>query len=202
MTAALQSGQIDEMSVYRTVALYLINTNPDKEWTISESVVSNAFCCALRAEDTALKKEFDNAIRSLSKDGTLSKSVKAYIHEVNSSDIPPAVELPTFYGADTIKIGVTGDLPVLDYIRSDNQPAGFNTAVLAEISKRIGKNFVLVQIESGARALALTSKEVDVIFWAVTPKDGVLPINFDTPEGVILTEPYFTDDIVHVKLIK
>ena len=109
--------------------------------------------------------------------------------------------MPKFYNDTMIRIGITGDLPLLDYIRPDGIPAGFNTAILAEISKLIGKNFVLVQVDSGSRAIALTSGEVDVIFWAVVPQDNeILPKNFDVPEGVILTEPYFSDKIVHVKL--
>ena len=201
LTAALQSGQIDEMGIYRTVAIYMINNNPNQQWTMSEPVMSNVFCCAMREEDAALKKEFDNAIVTLTKNGTLPKLVKAYVHEFSTSDIPPAIELPTFYGAETIKIGVTGDLPLLDYIRADGLPAGFNTAVLAEISRRLEKNFVLVQIDSGARAIALTSGEVDVIFWAASPKsDENIPADFDKPDGVILTTPYFSDDIVHVRL--
>ena len=202
MTAALQSGQIDEMSIYRTVALYLINNNPNHQWDMSEPIVSDVFCCAMRKEDIVLKKEFDEAILSLTRDGTLSKLVKTYIHEVSTADTPPAVELPTFYGAEMIRIGVTGDLPLLDYISADGMPSGFNTAVLAEISRRIGKNFVLVQVDSGARAIALTSGEVDVIFWAVVPEGDTLPADLDTPDGMILTEPYFSDGIVHVNLIK
>ena len=130
MLAALMAGQIDEISVYRTVAVHLSNTNPDVDWLISEPVVSDVFCCAMREEDVELKREFDAAILQLSKDGTLSKLVKNYIDESNRNDEPPAIELPTFYGAETVRIGVTGDLPLLDYIRPDGMPAGFNTAVL------------------------------------------------------------------------
>ena len=203
LIAGLESGQIDEMSIYRTVALYLSNNNPEFDWEISEPIVSDMFCCAMKESNDALRKEFDDAILTISKDGRLAKLVKTYINEYTRGDVPEPVELPTFYGAPTIKIGVTGDLPLLDYIRPDGEPAGFNTAVLAEISRILGKNFVLVQIDSGARSAALASEQVDVIFWAVSPKSAdVLPKNFDSPEGVILTVPYFSDDIVHVKLGK
>ena len=201
MVAGLKSGQVDEISIYRTVALYLANVNSDVEWEISEPGISDMFCCALKDNNADLKKEFDGAILSMSKDGRLAKIVKTYLDDSEHGQIPDAVELPTFYGKPTIKIAVTGDLPLMDYIRPDGQPAGFNTAVLAEISRTIEKNFVLVQIDSGARAAALSSGLVDVIFWAVSPKSETkLPANFDTPEGMILTAPYFSDDIVHVKL--
>lgn len=201
MTAALKSGQIDMMSTYESVARYLVENDPDFEYEPLSSEFVDIFCCAIREEDAALKKEFDDAILKMTNDGTLSKLVKNYIAEVYFKEQPPIINMPEFYNDTMIKVGVTGDLPMLDYIRPDGIPAGFNTAVLAEISRLIGKNFVLVQVDSGARAVALASKKVDVIFWAVVPQEGgILPQNFDTPEGVILTKSYFSDKIVHVKI--
>ena len=111
--------------------------------------------------------------------------------------------MPHFDGAGTIKVAVTGDLPPLDYMRADGKPAGFNTAVLAAISQQLGKNFELVDVDSGARAAALTSGEVDVVFWVAVPHDEtIVPADFDKPEGMIVTAPYFTDEIVHVQLKK
>ena len=202
MVTALQSGQIDCMSTYESVANY-ISTRNHIEVEELEPAPVDAFCCAMREEDVALKKEFDAAISKIAEDGTLAKLVKTYINDSTRSDTPKVVCMPEFYNSSMIKVGVTGDLPMLDYIRPDGKPAGFNTAVLAEISKRIGKNFILVQVDSGARAVALSSKKVDVIFWAVSPEtDGILPRDFDKPDGVILTVPYFSDKIVHVKLRK
>ena len=202
MLAALQSGQIDALSTYYSVSKYLIARNADLETVPNIPKVSDAFCCALRKEDDALKKEFDDALLKMTADGTLAKLAKTYIEDCDDNE-PPAVEMPTFDGAPTIKIAVTGDLPPLDLVTADGKPAGFNTAVLAAISQLIGKNFEIVDVDSGARAVALTSKEVDVIFWVAVPQNDTLaPPDCDTPEGVILTEPYFTDEIAHVKLKK
>ena len=132
-------------------------------------------------------------------DGTLDALVKKYID--NPSETPQAVDIPNIDGAETIKVGVTGDLPPLDLVLADGTPAGFNTAVLAEISKRIGKNIELIQVDSGARAAALTSKQVDVIFWVVVPADDSnRPKDFDTPEGVAVTTPYYPAIVVDVSL--
>ena len=203
MAAALKSGQIDMMSTYESVAHYIRTRSVEVEIEEIEPALNDVFCCAMREEDIALKKEFDAAILKMTKDGTLADLVKKYINESTHEYKPSVIHMPEFYNNTMIKIGVTGDLPMLDYIRPDGVPAGFNTAVLAEISRLIGKNFVLVQVDSGARAIALTSKKVDVIFWAVVPdlqSNIHIPLDFDKPEGVILTEPYFSDKIVHVKL--
>ena len=201
LAAALRSGQIDMMSTYESVANYMFTRNSNIEIEEIKPALTDVFCCAMRKEDVALKKEFDAAILKMTKDGTLSALVKTYINDSLRNDTPEIIEMPEYYNSTMIKVGVTGDLPMLDYIRPDGIPAGFNTAVLAEISKLIGKNFVLVQVDSGARAVALASKKVDVIFWAVAPEgERNFSANFDTPDGVILTEPYFSDKIVHVKL--
>lgn len=203
MLAALQSGQIDAMTTYETVADYLVTQNQNLEWIPANSKVVDMFCCAMLKENVALKAEFDKAIKEMQKDGTLATLVKTYISAHVQEEASPSVDMPTFYGAPVIKIGVTGDLPKMDYILPDGLPAGFNTAVLAEISRRIEKNFMLVQVDSGARAAALASGEVDVIFWSVFPEgtEGI-PAAYDRPDGMIFTEPYFSDEIVYVRLKK
>ena len=203
MIAALESGQIDAFSTYDCVGKYLAAQNSSVE-LVTKGIpqVSDSFCCAMLEENSALKKEFDDAILKLTADGTLKKLEKEYITDANFGDLP-AVEMPHFDGADTIKVAVTGDLPPLDFVRADGTPVGFNTALLAAISQLVGKNFELVGIDAGARAAALTSKQVDVVFWVAVPLDETLaPPDCDKPEGMIVTEPYFTDQIIHVQLKK
>ena len=203
MLAALQAGQIDALSTYESVGNYLTAQNSSVElMTKGVPKVSDSFCCAMLEENSALKKEFDDAILKLTADGTLKKLAEEYIDNANYNDLP-AVEMPHFDNAPTIKVAVTGDLPPLDFVRADGKPAGFNTAVLSAISQLVGKNFELVDIDSGARAAALTSKLVDVVFWVAVPSDETFaPANFDKPDDVIVTEPYFTDEIVHVQTKK
>ena len=203
MLAALQAGKIDELSTYKCVANYLVANNPNcEELKGRVPRISDSFCCAMLEENSALKKEFDDAILKLKADDTLKQLVKTYVTEADHTVAPPVVAMPKIDGAPTIKIAVTGDLPPLDFVSTDGKPAGFNTAVLAEISRLIGKNFELVQVDSGARAVALTSKEVDVVFWAIVPEGVSVPSDIDKPDGIILTEPYFSDEVAHVKLKK
>ena len=76
-----------------------------------------------------------------------------------------------------------------------------NTAVLSEISKRISKNIEFVHIESAARAAALESGQVDVVFWVIVPnEDSDRPKDFDVPAGVAVTDPYYQDVVVNVNL--
>ena len=199
MQMALQSEQIDAVRTYRSVAEYMNANNSDVEIKDAATVrLVDNFCCAMRAGDVDLKTSFDAAIDAMKSDGTLDALTDKFIRKFTTT--PQAVEMPHFDGAETIRVGITGDLPPLDLVLADGTPAGFNTAVLAEISKRIDKNIELVQVESGARAAALTSGQVDVIFWVVVPEDDSRPKNFDTPDGVSVTTPYYQDTVVDVNL--
>ena len=202
MQMGIESGKVDVISTYKCVADYLIANN-DKFEIVNDDWIkglSDNFCFAVRKEDSALKADLDKVINEMKSDGSLDKLTKEYIIDVDKGQAPPKVEIPKIDGAETIKVGVTGDLPPLDLVLADNSPAGFNTALLAEIAKRSGKNIEVVQIDSGARAAALAADQIDVIFWAIVPVGGNMPADIDKPEGVELSEPYFKDDIAHLKL--
>ena len=202
MQLGVESGEVEAIRTYKSVADYLVANNDKFEIVPYEALnkLSDYFCFAVRKNETQLKDAFDKAIDDMKADGTLDKLVNDYITKVDKGKTPPAVEIPKFDGVETIKVGVTGDLPPLDLILPDNSPAGFNTAMLAEISKRIGKNIELVQIETGARATALSSKFIDVVFWVIVPVGQEVPIDIDKPEGLDLSKPYFKDDVAVVKL--
>lgn len=201
MQMALDSGKINAFSTYRCVADYIVSNNPDLEIADKDSLeFVDAFCFALRADDKELFDLANKAVREMRDDGTLDKFIKEYINDVKKSDkkIPPT-EIENIPGASTIKVAITGDLPPLDFIDSEGNAAGFNTAVLAELSRRIGRNIELVHVDSGARAAALTSGRVDISFWAIVPVSEIIPANADKPEGVELTTPYYRGKIVHVR---
>lgn len=202
MQMGIESGSVEQISVYECVANYITATN--KKFSPVETPfnkLSDSFAFAVKKEDTALKTELDDAIKAMKSDGTLDNLVKTYITDVKPENIP-AVEIPTIDGAQTLKVGVTGDLPPLDFVTADGKPAGFNTAILAEVAKRINRNIEIVNIDSGARAAALNGNQIDVIFWAILPADGKVPADIDKPNGIEFSEPYFKDEINHLKYNK
>ena len=199
MQMALQSGQIKEISTYQSVARYMIAKDPRYSVLKDHSLeFIDSFCFALREDDSELRDSLNKVISEMQDDGTLSKLTKQYITDINVEKELPAIEMPLFPSAGTIKIAVTGDLPPFDYINADGTPAGFSTAVLAEIGNRMLKNIELVDINSSARATALTSKKVDVVFWAIVPVSEIIPSDTDKPAGITLTDPYYKDKVVHL----
>ena len=200
----IESGSIDEVSTYKNVANYLIAKNPKFEIAPKHEYLklSDNFAFAMRETDTELKNSVNAAIEAMQNDGTLENLTKTYITDLKADTDPPAVAFETFDGAETLKIGVTGDLPPLDLILADGTPAGFNTALISELGKRLQKNIEIVQIDSASRAAALQSGKIDISFWAIIPTDTNLPTDMDKPQGVELSAPYFKDDIVHIDLKK
>ena len=200
MQMALESGQIDEISTYLPVANYLENKNSNIEILQGHTMeFIDAFCFALRADDIELKNSLDAAISEMQNDGTLKKLTDEYI---KPSENIPAVEFENFDGAQTLKVAVTGDLPPLDMVQADGNAAGFNTAVLSEIGKRLQKNIEIIQVDSASRAAALTSGQADIVFWAIVPVSEIIPANADKPDGIELTTPYYRGRIVHIGLKK
>ena len=203
MQLAVESGDVQEISLYKCVAEYLVATNDKFEIVPNDALnkIQDLFCFAVRKEDTQLKADLDKVIDEMKSDGTLDKLISEYITNVDKKQAPPKIEIPTTDGAPKIKVGVTGDLPPLDYVNADGSAAGFNTALLAEVAKRLGRNIELVQIETGSRASALTSNFIDVVFWAVVPfGNDIFPADIDKPEGLDLSAPYFKDSVAHIKL--
>lgn len=201
MQLGIDSGQIEEISLYKSVADYIVASN-DKYEIVPDNALNKieySFCFAVKKDSQTLKADLDKIVENMKADGTLDKLVKEYITDVDEAKIPK-VDIPHFDGAETIKVGITGDLPPLDLILPDNTPAGFNTAMLAEVAKRLNKNIELIQIESSARASALTSNIVNMVFWAVVPMGGEIPKDIDKPEGLELSTPYFKDNVAHIKL--
>ncbi|MBQ3444800.1 MAG: transporter substrate-binding domain-containing protein [Selenomonadaceae bacterium] len=202
MQLGIESGKVDVISTYKSVAEYLIANNDRYEFVHDNWIkgLADNFCFAVHEDDDTLEADLNNIIKDMKADGSLDRLVTEYITNVEKGQAPPKVDIPKFDGADKIVVGVTGDLPPLDLILPDNSPAGFNTALLAEIAKRLGKNVEIVQIDSGARAAALAADQIDVIFWAVVPVGDIMPKNIDKPDGIALSEPYFQDEIAHIKL--
>ena len=201
MQMALRSAMVDEIILPEAVGMYLVRNNPKYDIYFSLNMMPSTIAFGFRAGNVELQKEFNSAIAAMKKDGTLAKLERQFITELAGE--PEVVKFTEFKGAQTIRAAVTGDLPPIDFIAADGRPAGYNTAILAEIGRRLKKNVRLISVDSGGRSAALASERADVVFWyrntegIKTPKKvkvrgGVIR---DTNEGVILSSPYYEWDV-------
>ena len=202
MQMALRAGQVDEISLPEAVGMYLITNNSNYEILFSINMMPSTISFGFKRGNTALQKEFNNAISAMKKDGTLARLEQKYIAEFSGK--PEQIKFQEFKDAGTIKVAVTGDLPPIDYIAADGRPTGYNTAILSEIGKRLKKNIRLISVDSGGRSSALASERADVVFWYRNTEGMKLPKKVqnakfknmmkDSLEGVILSEPYYEWD--------
>lgn len=188
---ALNAGDVYEISLPEPVAEYVMNANDGFEIVSVVRMMPASLAFGFRKDDDpAMRNKFNEALLSMKADGTLAILVDKYIAEPGLDD-PAPVEFGKYDNIDTtIKLAVTGDLPPIDFIAPDGKPAGFSTAVIAEIAKRLKINIELVNIDSGARAASLASKRSDVVFWFMSYKD--VDVQLDVPEGIVLSESYYT----------
>ena len=193
----LKSGNISVLGCEKTTAEYIVAHNDGFEVTSLDRLTN--FSMMTMDTNKEVYDILNDAIVEMKADGTLdsliANELKAYIE----SD-PVAKDLPHFDGAKTIKIGVTGDLPPMDFVAANGKAAGFNIALLTEIANRAQVNFEFVQIETGARAMALSSGKVDAVFW--TKSITCTECNetwCEEIQGTLVTESYFSDTIAIVK---
>ena len=190
---AVTAGEIDEFALPKVVAEYVINTNP--EFTVCAATrlrLETSLVFGFREEDgETLRKGFNAALSDMKKYGALDSMTRMYCANPGGENIS-SVRFEDFPDAATIRVAVTGDLPPVDYVSANGEPAGFNTAILAEIGRRMKVNIKPVQVDTGARTAALMSGRVDVVFWYQLTK-GSSELS-ESLEGVIVSEPYYEFD--------
>ena len=193
MIMALNAGKIDTMELSSPVGEYFMkqNNNADKYITFIYTQGVNYYLSMGFRDGNKWFEPFNAAIKAMNEDDTLLLLKAKYVTDSANKNLKP-VKFEKFPNAETVKIAITGDMPPIDYIAADGTPAGFNTAMLAEIGRRLKVNIELVSITAGARAAALASGRADGVFWFWFDKTTKTPR--DVPAEVVLTEPYYSYD--------
>ena len=198
MQLALDAGEIMQMVLPQASAEYVLNQNRSCESVLVLHSSNMGLAFGFREDSKELRDKFNDALRHMRSNWILQTIEGIYTASVGISGEPDVIEFEKFKGADTIRVAVTGDLPPIDYIAADGTPLGFNTAVLAEIGAYLKKNIELVEVDAGARTAALASGRADVVFWYEV--DTSASVQNDVPDGVILSEPYYTwNKFIHIR---
>lgn len=165
----LKSDRADFMMTSDITANYITQRNPELKYVIYSK--DKGLTMLLRKSDVKLRDSLDSAISKLKASGKIDELYKKWITELPVGQEPAMAKIEKTSYPETVYVGVSGDMPPLDYVAADGKPAGFNIAVLAEISKLIGKNIEVMSIDSPAKLAALQSKKIDVFFWQRMPND-------------------------------
>lgn len=192
----LKNGRIDTFPTNIETAQYIVERNPDLTFR-DDSYQQIAYSMVTKEENTELYDILNNAIIDMKNDGTMDMLIETQLIAYRESDPVPA-EIPHIEGAKTYKVAVTGDIPPMDFAGVDGTPAGFNVALLSEISKRANVNIEIVVVESSAKGLALMTGRVDAYFWMASGRCELHP-DFkvtEAAEGCKATEDYILLDTV------
>ena len=208
MQMAMNRRDIEEMVLPDFVAEYLLRVTEGYEVCCVSRSGAMSLCFGFMKDKGELLQRWNAALTSMRNDLTLQQLEQKYIKpynpydyvygNTNAKDKNEMIIFEKFRGAPTIRVAVTGDLPPVDFVGIDGLPSGYNTAVLAEIGRRLKVNIDTVNVNAGARTSALVSGRVDVVFWYEV--DHSLQAQLDAPEGVVLSVPYFSwNTFLHVR---
>ena len=195
MIMALNRGDIVALETDQNTVRYIASRNDhivDRPPYMNPNML--IFCMLLRGEDTELRDQISACITEMNGDGTVEALKQTYIEDVIAGKEPEAIEPQIFQDAKTIRVAVTGDRPPMDYISASGEPLGFNTALIAEVAKRLEMNIEMVSVTCAARGVALASGVCDIVFWMeVGDFENWEGANFeDQPENTVVTEPYMS----------
>ncbi len=199
--ALLKSARTDFMLTTDITANYIIQRNPEyRSLPMSRNIGT---VMILRSSDTKLKDQFNSAIDKIKTSGKRDELYKKWITDLPVGQEPSMANIEKTTDTETVYVGVSGDVPPMDYIAADGKPAGFSVAFLSEVSKLTGKNIELVSIDSQARFAALESKKIDVFFWVLVLENKTDQENFkkeNEEEGSFDKKFALTDSYCSLKL--
>ena len=117
MLMALDAGTVDEITLPRFVAEYVVRTNPELEICCVEAMPENmTLRFGFREDENDLLAQMNEAIAAMKGDGTLDALINSYM-KPNAGEELTSVQFDSFPESDkTIRVAVTGDLPPIDYI--------------------------------------------------------------------------------------
>lgn len=193
LVMALNAGTIDAAGMPKAAGEYVLNTNSELKIVGVAGTIQGNLSLGFLKDNANMCRMFSYALRTMKRDGTLDELTRKYTLNPGKNT-PEAVEFAKFPKGETVKVALTGDMPPLDYVDEAGNPAGFNTAILSEIGKRLEVNIECINIDAAARVSVLTSGRADAVFWFqfMNERDKQPDVPDDT---VMLTEPYYSWDI-------
>ncbi len=192
---ALNRGDIAVLETDQNTVRYIVSRNDqivDRPPYLNPNTL--IFCMLLREEDAELRDQISACIAELNEEGVIEELRQRYIEDVIAGEEPGAIEPQVFPDAKTIKVAVTGDRPPMDYVSAGGEPLGFNTALIAEVAKRLEINIEMVNVTCAARGIALATGACDIVFWMeVGDFENWEGADFeDQPESTVVTDPYMS----------
>ena len=181
MALLIQNGQADAGATHAYNAKYIAARNPDLTYFTGMEME----CSMVFEKGSGLKEQVDEALNELESTGVLPELIETWLSDEALQQDPQPRELEQIPGAETIRVGISGTLPPMDYATADGKPGGFNVALFGEISRLLGKNVEFITIDPDAKFMALSSGTIDLFFWNFYGRF--------ISEDYEISQPYLTD---------
>ncbi len=139
-----------------------------------------------------LLKSLNDAIKKLKQEKILDELLQKWVFEFDPKAERTDMSVPEIKDAPTLKVGISGDLPPLDFIDENGNPYGFNVAFMTEISKMLNKNIEFVNINADSRIRSLLSNDIDIFFWQTVPDNTLAVMVSKTSPDATGTDAYVT----------
>ena len=146
------------------------------------------------SENPELCEALNSAIAHVQETGTLEALTIAMIKGT-------PVDVPEYDADKTLYVGVTGDIPPIDYVDETGTPVGFNVNLMTEIGAYLGYKIEFVQLSKNAIIAALASGRIDVVFWqeqSLSPE--MLELLGVRSDAILSTDPYLIMSITAIEL--
>ena len=168
---ALKDGRVDAIWCPDITAKYL-TAQDETLYELEQQEAEKdrfSFAMAFLPEDEAVCTAVSKAIETLEQNGTLVGLVQAYVEAKNP--ITRYEKEMSKQNGERIYIGVTGTVPPIDRFNENGKPCGFSVALLDEIGKYTGYQFVLVPVDAETAFTCLENGKIDAIFGYGTSKN-------------------------------
>lgn len=193
MTEALLSlkmKKVDTLLITDSAAAYIASTDDTLLAYMDPRLKDFAdisLSMLLLSKNAELGQAIDLAIDALRQEGVID-SLAGMLFGGEPPEVPEAQNTDR-----ELKVGVTGDIPPVDYVDAMGRPSGYNVSLMRFIGEKIGASIAFVPITKAAAASALITGRIDVLFWQeqslsseITALVGALS------DLVFITQPYLT----------
>jgi ABC-type amino acid transport substrate-binding protein len=194
---ALKTGKVDTLLSMDANATYMAQMDPSLYLYMDPRLAEYndiSFSMVVMASRPELRDQLNEAIAYLQENGVLEALTIAMIKGA-PAEVPP-------YEADkTLYVGVTGDIPPIDYVDESGTPVGFNVNLTSQIGAYLGYKIEFVQLSKNAIIAALASGKIDVVFWqeqSLSPE--MLALLGVRSDAILSTDPYLILSITAIEL--
>jgi len=195
---ALKTGKVDTLLSMSPAATLLARLDPSlytyMDPRLKDFADVSLSMVVMRANEE-LGLSLNAAIAELAENGILLQLASSMF-----GGQPPEAPQTETTGAPLL-VGVTGDIPPIDYVDAAGNPAGYNVNLMAQIGAIIGREIEFVQVNKGAAITALVTGRIDILFWqeqAVT--EEMRALTGELSDNVFVTDPYLTMSVTAVEL--